>query len=450
MIISKIKYTQLVEKLRFDAEYYKPNYLQVEESLKKSAAVPLSELIDFSLLRKNPQEEPEKGFKYIDISNVDTATGKINVQTLRGYEAPSRARKLVEKNDIIISTVRPNRNAVAIIPKELDNQICSTGFSILKARKINPFYLFGFLKSRYAISQLTRMTMASMYPAVSEDDIGTILVPVPPSDYQEKIQLALIEFIKDRELAIKKYEEAEIFLTQALNLKSIKPDGFINTYNIMFNEIEDRLDAEYYKPIFMQMIRSLKSCAEYDVIELGELVDVIKYGTSEDIDYKEKGIPFLRLNELDEMATFDLDMIKRIRKSDASRLKAYSVIEGDLLISRTGTVGRSIYIDKYLSHSIFGSYFIRIKLKPSLSPRYISFFLNSSFGQLQSEQKKTGGVQTNLTIPAILSLKIAIPDKEKQNQICGKFDDAISVFKDSKENLKQLKKQIEDYIETNF
>src|SRR3989344_8747637 len=50
-----------------------------------------------------------------------------------GKEAPSRAKQLVKDKDILISTVRPNLNAVAIVPKELDNQICSTGYCIIRA-----------------------------------------------------------------------------------------------------------------------------------------------------------------------------------------------------------------------------------------------------------------------------------------------------------------------------
>ncbi|MBC7334289.1 MAG: hypothetical protein H5T85_07560, partial [Actinobacteria bacterium] len=159
MIISEIKYSQMNKRLRFDAEHYQPLFLKTEEILKKVKSVPLREIASFSKLRKNPEQEPEKEFKYIDISNVNIFTGEIKVQILKGYEAPTRARKVVRKDDIILSTVRPNRNAVAIIPEELDNEMCSTGFAVIKAKKVLPHYLFAFLKTKYAINQLIRFTM---------------------------------------------------------------------------------------------------------------------------------------------------------------------------------------------------------------------------------------------------------------------------------------------------
>jgi type I restriction enzyme S subunit len=193
MIISEIRYNQAIERLRFDTEHYQPEFLKLEGLLKKCNSVFLSDVAKFSKLRKNPEKEPDKEFKYIVISNVNISIGEINVQVLKGYQAPSMARKVVKENDIIISTVRPNRNAVAIIPKELENEICSTGFAVIKSEKINPWFLFTYLRTKYAINQLIRMTIASMYPAISEDDIGLTLVPIPENNFQQKIESALLQ-----------------------------------------------------------------------------------------------------------------------------------------------------------------------------------------------------------------------------------------------------------------
>jgi len=148
MIVSEIRYNQVIEKLRFDAEFYKPEYLEAEENLNKVKSTYLGRIVKFSKARRNPKNKPDEEFQYIDISNVNTSTGDINIQLLKGHQAPSRARKIVRENEIIISTVRPNRNAVAIITRELDNQICSTGFAVIKTEKINHWFLFAYLKTK--------------------------------------------------------------------------------------------------------------------------------------------------------------------------------------------------------------------------------------------------------------------------------------------------------------
>ena len=115
MIISKTNYLKTMEKLRFDAEYYMPKFLETEALLQTKHAIALGKIAKFSRKRIKPCDEPDKSFRYIDISNINVVTGEITPQVLMGHQAPSRARKLVETNDIILSTVRPNRNAVAII-----------------------------------------------------------------------------------------------------------------------------------------------------------------------------------------------------------------------------------------------------------------------------------------------------------------------------------------------
>lgn len=87
---------------------------------------------DITLLTqtRDPRAIPDSTFRYVDISNVNNLTKIIERTTeVIGKDAPSRARKIIKSNDIIVSTVRPNLNAVAIVPDTLDEQICSTGFS---------------------------------------------------------------------------------------------------------------------------------------------------------------------------------------------------------------------------------------------------------------------------------------------------------------------------------
>lgn len=81
----------------------------------------------------DPRREPEKSFRYVDISGVDNKAKRIiEARTLLGKDAPSRARQIIRSGDILVSTTRPNLNAVAIVPSDLDDQICSTGFCLLR------------------------------------------------------------------------------------------------------------------------------------------------------------------------------------------------------------------------------------------------------------------------------------------------------------------------------
>ena len=107
---------------------------------------------------------------YIDISAVDNDKKKItNTETLQIKEAPSRARQLVECDDIIVSLVRPNLNAVAVVENSSENlQVASTGYCVLRCNQaVYSRYLFYFCQSETFINRMTAQATGASYPAVS-------------------------------------------------------------------------------------------------------------------------------------------------------------------------------------------------------------------------------------------------------------------------------------------
>jgi type I restriction enzyme S subunit len=136
-----------------------------------------------------PKDFPNSFFNYIDISSINSEKGNIlSSSKILGIDAPSRAKQKIKAGDLIISTVRPNLNAVALVPIELDDQICSTGFCVLRANrvKILPEYLFMISRSSYFIDSLVKVAKGASYPAVSNIDISSMEISVPPIELQQK------------------------------------------------------------------------------------------------------------------------------------------------------------------------------------------------------------------------------------------------------------------------
>ena len=78
---------------------------------------------------------------YIEIGDVNLEKGVDNYSNVHIQEAPSRARRIVRANDIIISTVRTYLKAIAKVPEEYNGFIASTGFAVLRAKAIDYNYL---------------------------------------------------------------------------------------------------------------------------------------------------------------------------------------------------------------------------------------------------------------------------------------------------------------------
>lgn len=139
---------------------------------------------------KNPSSDsPNEKFFYVDISGVESGTGKISqVKELFGYEAPSRARRVLKENNIIMSTVRPNLKAIAKVPLTLDGHICSTGFAVFSCpENILPNFMFYQLFSPSFVDQCIATTTGGHYPAVNDTNLRKVKVFVPSLPIQHRI-----------------------------------------------------------------------------------------------------------------------------------------------------------------------------------------------------------------------------------------------------------------------
>jgi type I restriction enzyme, S subunit len=135
--------------------------------------------------------DPDYEFDYLEISNVDY-WGVVNpkaIQQIRFEDAPSRARRRVEKGNTVISSVRPNLQAVAFWPDGHEDLVCSTGFNVVQAdeAKLSPRFVYFTLISDAARQYFEAMAKGVGYPAVDDKDFNSFPVPLPSLLEQERI-----------------------------------------------------------------------------------------------------------------------------------------------------------------------------------------------------------------------------------------------------------------------
>ena len=131
---------------------------------------------------------------YVDISSVDNIEKKIiKYETCYKKDAPSRARKLVQKNDILVSTVRPNLNAVALCDVDTPNvTVVSTGFCVLRCKEnVDANFVFNFCKSQTFVDKLVENATGASYPAVNDKIICAVDVPYYSLEEQKRISLEI-------------------------------------------------------------------------------------------------------------------------------------------------------------------------------------------------------------------------------------------------------------------
>lgn len=181
--------------LRLYAAFNHPRFSSVIAALRRSADIghcslsKLGETLKIVRAAGRPSGLSVKRFRYIDISSIDTATGIIaQAATIPVENAPSRAGKRVKVGQLLISTVRPSRGAIAVIPPEYDSSFASTGFAVVEVPDtIGKYYAHLILRSSYLIAQYERRVTGSMYPAISETELAQCLVPVIPEEPRAEI-----------------------------------------------------------------------------------------------------------------------------------------------------------------------------------------------------------------------------------------------------------------------
>jgi type I restriction enzyme, S subunit len=172
----------------------------------------MEEVTDINKELKDPRRElPDKKLFYVDIDSVENETGIIkDVKEIIGRKAPSRARRYIRYNDVVMSTVRPYLKAFAIIPEQYDGQICSTGFAVLRCKeKILPQFLLYTLFSKALVSQFNRAMVGAQYPALNTSQVKRLKIPLPTIPEQKKISEILSTVDKRIQLLKEKNNKLE-------------------------------------------------------------------------------------------------------------------------------------------------------------------------------------------------------------------------------------------------
>ena len=181
---------------RLDSMFYTRQFSDIIVALKKCFLYKrLGQIALFSSESWNQKDYYETVFPYIEIGAINITDGKIDdVSFVPVEQAPSRAKVIVRTGDIIISTTRPDRGAIIKITENENLYIASTGFSVIRNidSNINPDYLLAILRHKLILLQMRQRSTGGNYPAITQEELSKIIIPIPPVDIQNKI-VSLIE-----------------------------------------------------------------------------------------------------------------------------------------------------------------------------------------------------------------------------------------------------------------
>ena len=175
--------------------------------------VKLKEIADFNResIGKNSSYE---FINYLDTANITNGTIDTIVK-MPIEDAPSRAKRIVHKYDIIYSTVRPNLCHYGILDSPVENMIVSTGFAVISCKdSVNPYYIYNYLTQNDITMQLHTIAenSTSAYPSIKPSDLEEVEIRLPKLEIQNKIAKILTDIDRkihlNNEINNNLYEEA--------------------------------------------------------------------------------------------------------------------------------------------------------------------------------------------------------------------------------------------------
>jgi len=154
----------------------------VEEAKEEWEVVQLGRFIETNL-NSIGKDYQEKQIEYLDTSSLTSGNFE-TAQSLQLKDAPSRARRLVTHNDILISTVRPDQRHYGIVKNPIQNLVVSTGFCVITCLDIDPHFVYLLLTNDEMTEYLHSIAegSTSTYPSLKPSDIEKIEFAFPPEE----------------------------------------------------------------------------------------------------------------------------------------------------------------------------------------------------------------------------------------------------------------------------
>ena len=422
-----------------------------------------------SIVYNRGQITPSTDFCYIDIGSIDNKNQKLNPTdtVIAPDKAPSRARKLVDKGDVLYSTVRPYLHNMCIVDRDFSCiPIASTGFAVLTchAELCNKFLLYYMMSPDFdAYANNTDNAKGVAYPAINDDRLYKALIPIPPLGEQFRI----VSAIESVDASIRDYgvkEEAlralngsfpeslkKSILQEAVQGKLVPQDPSDEPAEALLERIrvekqrlikEGKIKKDKHESVIFRRDNShyekrgpdevcIDDALPFEIPEnwtwarLSSACVSIADGDHQPPPQVQDGIPFLVISNVSD-GRVDFSDTRYVPKEYFDSLAEIRIPQcGDLLFTVTGSYGIVIPVQTERKFC-FQRHIALIKFS-CLSPDFMKLWLSSPLVYEQCRRAATGTAQKTVGLASLKGLLIPIPPLNEQKRIVQKLNTLLAL-----------------------
>ena len=395
-------------------------------------------LKDVAFVNLRTLDESTQGdykFRYIDISSVSADNGINLGDEIIFQEAPSRARRIVKKDDVLVSTVRTYLRAIANIDWDAKDIIASTGFAVYTPNdKIIPRFLAYSIKSTKAINQICSNSKGVSYPAIQAQILSSIEIPYWDIKRQEAIAAYLdkecekigrkIELLERKADAYSRFRRSLInrAVTRGLNPNvSLKPSG-----NNWIGDIPQHWGYERVEKYFHN-----------------------NTSYNKDFQYKH-AFKFFKGTIIYKDETFEEDEYQ-------DTYEKYTIVEpNDIIINglNLNYDFKSMRVGKVTENGIITSAYIVLRPYNNVYSDFFNY-LFKAFDYRKFFHGMGKGIRLTLSFNELRYFEIPVPPIDEQKKIaayldekCAKIDAILEKINTEVERLKELKRSLINEVVT--
>ena len=413
----------------------------------KSVMTPLG-----SVLHVRREKVDRAKYEFADLQPMTIHfDGSIDRREVDGNREYTMDLYFAHPGDIVVAKIDLKNGAVGIVP-DWQNVVVTGHFAIYQPdrTKLIPEYLTRLIQTSFFKAHLWRNKVgAEGRKEVKLDFFESIEIPLPPLEVQRAIvarwQQARQE-ITEAEERVKQLEakiDAQFFIDLGL-----KPPTDVKKAKAFSVKWKDFLR---WSVSYNQAAQSGADITQgkYPVVELGTILEMVQYGTSEKANITESGTPVIRMNNIVD-GQLDFTNLKHIQLSqpECDRLL---LKDGDILFNRTNSkelVGKCAVFHANGDY-VFASYLIRIKTEaPKADPDFVAYSINSPLGrqQINALSRQIIG-QANINSVELRSLQIPFPPLDVQRDIIRRVAEGRADIARERAAAKQRALGIEEEIE---
>ncbi len=357
---------------------------------------------------------PDFTFDYVDISNVTEGKISEDLESLTFGSAPSRARRLAQPDDIIISTVRTYLRAIARVEATESQRVYSTGFAVLRPVRgaVEPRYLAYVLTSNGVMDEIIATSVGVSYPSIRGLTLHRIRVPHSGLDTQRAIADYLDRETGEIDAMIAKLEwlaETLLARRKTLVLRGTRQDGL---------SVDCAADA-----------------AETSTLPDGWRLLPLKFAIEgaqtgvwgEEANGGDDDILCARVADFDRVK-INVTEVPTVRRVPAKDREKCALRHGDILVEKSGgtdknPVGTVVAYEGELP-AVYANFVLRLRPLEDHHARFWLYALHGSYlaGRTWNFVRQTTGIQ-NLDVNGYLSMPHPVPDHDEQRRIADHLDE---------------------------